>query len=165
MTGNELEFISKAHINGILSGNGAFTECCQLWLEKNTGCLKALLTHSCTAALEMAAILVNIKLGDEMIMPSYTFTSTANAFVLQGGVPVFVDVRSDTLNIDESLIENAITPRTRAIVAVHYAGVACEMDKIMDIATKEKHSVLLDIWDVSVFMKQKILFRAKAGLY
>ena len=144
MTGNELEFISKAHINGILSGNGAFTECCQLWLEKNTGCLKALLTHSCTAALEMAAILVNIKLGDEIIMPSYTFTSTANAFVLQGGVPVFVDVRSDTLNIDESLIENAITPRTRAIVAVHYAGVACEMDKIMDIAQQHNLIVIED---------------------
>jgi len=144
LTGNELKFISEAHSLNKLAGDGAFTRLCHQWLEDVTGCQKALLTHSCTAALEIAAILCNIQPGDEVIMPSYTFVSTANAFVLRGGVPVFVDIRSDTLNIDESLIEAAITPRTKAIVPVHYAGVACEMDAIMDIANRHGLIVIED---------------------
>ena len=116
MTGKELWYISQAHAKGHLAGDGAFTKACSQWLEERTGCGKALLTHSCTAALEMAAILANLGPGDEVIMPSYTFVSTANAFVLRGAVPVFVDIRQDTLNIDERLIEAAITPRTKAIV-------------------------------------------------
>ncbi len=134
MTGKEIEYISEAHANFMLAGDGPFTKRCHEWLENKTGTHKALLTHSCTAALEMAALLLDIQPGDEVIMPSYTFVSTANAFVLRGGVPVFVDIRPDTLNIDERLMEAAITPRTRAIVPVHYAGVACEMDTIMAIA-------------------------------
>jgi dTDP-4-amino-4,6-dideoxygalactose transaminase len=141
MTGNELAHIEQAHINGMLSGDGPFTKRCHQWLEQKTGTHKALLTHSCTAALEMAAILAELQPGDEVIMPSYTFVSTANAFVLRGAVPVFVDIRSDTLNIDEALIEAAITPKTRAIVPVHYAGVACEMDVIMEIA--KRHGLLV----------------------
>lgn len=136
MTGRELSYIAEAHATGHLSGDGPFTKRCNAWLENTTGCKKALLTHSCTAALEMAAILLDLKSGDEVIMPSYTFVSTANAFVLRGAVPVFVDIRADTLNIDETLIEAAITPRTRAICVVHYAGVGCEMDTIKAIATK-----------------------------
>jgi len=141
MTGRELWYIAQAHAVGHLSGDGGFTKKCHAWLEAQTGAYKALLTHSCTAALEMAAILAGIQPGDEVIMPSYTFVSTANAFVARGGVPVFVDIRSDTLNIDETLIEAAITPRTKAIVPVHYAGVACEMDVIMDIA--RRHGLLV----------------------
>ena len=141
MTGRELWYIAQAHANGHLSGDGIFTKRCHDWLEAHTSTHKALLTHSCTAALEMAAILADIQPGDEVIMPSYTFVSTANAFVLRGGVPVFVDIRPDTLNIDEMLIESAITSRTKAIVPVHYAGVACEMDAIMDIA--QRHILLV----------------------
>ncbi len=133
-TGKELEYISQAIANGHLSGNGEFTQRCHASLEAAIGCQKAFLTHSCTAALEMAAILADIQPGDEVIMPSYTFVSTANAFVLRGGVPVFIDIRPDTLNIDESKIESAITAKTKAIVPVHYAGVGCEMDSIMEIA-------------------------------
>jgi len=136
LTGNEFENIRKAHKQGQLAGDGAFTKLCHAWLEENTGCLKALLTHSCTAALEMSAILIDISPGDEVIMPSYTFVSTANAFALRGAIPVFADIRQDTLNIDENLIESLITPRTKAIVPVHYAGVSCEMDKILEIAKK-----------------------------
>ena len=141
MTGRELWYIAQAHTNGHLSGDGMFTKKCHEWLEARTCSNKALLTHSCTAALEMAAILAGIQPGDEVIMPSYTFVSTANAFVLRGGVPVFVDIRLDTLNIDETKIEAAITPRTKAIVPVHYAGVACEMDAIMDVA--QRHNLLV----------------------
>lgn len=141
MTGRELWYIAQAHHNGALSGDGPFTAKCSRWLEAQTGSPKALLTHSCTAALEMAAILADIGSGDEVIMPSYTFVSTANAFVLRGGVPVFVDIRPDTLNIDEALIEGAITSRTRAICVVHYAGVGCEMDTIMAIA--HRHSLVV----------------------
>ena len=141
MTGKELWYVSQAHANGHLAGDGIFTKKCNAWLESRIGCQKALLTHSCTAALEMAAILAQIQAGDEIIMPSYTFVSTANAFALRGGIPVFVDIRPDTFNIDETLIEAAITPRTKAIVAVHYAGVSCEMDTIMAIA--EKHGLLV----------------------
>ena len=139
MTGKELSYIAEAHFNGVLAGDGPFTKRCHGWLEKQTGSNAALLTHSCTAALEMAALMLNIRPGDEVIMPSYTFVSTANAFVLRGGVPVFVDIREDTLNLDEHLIESAITSRTRAVVPVHYAGVACEMDSILSIA--ERHGV------------------------
>lgn len=144
MTGKEIAYISEAHANSMLAGDGPFTKRCHQWLEQKTGTHKALLTHSCTAALEMAALLLDIQPGDEVIMPSYTFVSTANAFVLRGGVPVFVDIRPDTLNIDERLIEAAITPKTRAIVPVHYAGVACEMDTIMDIARRHGLAVVED---------------------
>src|SRR3989338_4500314 len=144
MTGRELWCIAQAHANGQLSGDGVFTKKCHIWLEERTGSGTALLTHSCTAALEMAAILADIQPGDEVIMPSYTFVSTANAFVLRGGVPVFVDIRPDTLNIDEAKIEDAITPRTKAIVPVHYAGVACEMDAILNIAQQHKLLVIDD---------------------
>lgn len=141
MTGKELEYIAEAHMNNMLTGDGPFARLCHAWLEQTTGCSKALLTHSCTAALEMAAILADIQPGDEVIMPSHTFVSTANAFVLRGGVPVFIDIRSDTLNMDETRIETAINKRTKAIVLVHYAGVACEMDTIMAIA--ERHHLLV----------------------
>lgn len=144
MTGKELFYIAEAHFNGRLAGDGPFTARCHRWLEERTGSHKALLTHSCTAALEMSALLVDIQPGDEIIMPSYTFVSTANAFVLRGGVPVFVDIRPDTLNLDEFLIEAAITPRTRGIAVVHYAGVACEMDAIMAIAERHQLFVVED---------------------
>lgn len=144
MTGKEMHYIADAHKNGSLAGDGPFTKLCHTWIEQNTGCKKALLTHSCTAALEMAALLLDIQPGDEVIMPSYTFVSTANAFVLRGGVPVFVDIREDTLNLDETLLEAAITPRTRAIVPVHYAGVGCEMDTILDIAREHDLKVVED---------------------
>jgi len=144
LTGRELEYIRQAHEAHHLSGDGAFTKRCQAWLEESIGCTRALLTHSCTAALEMAAILADVGPGDEIIMPSFTFVSTANAFVLRGGVPVFVDVREDTLNIDESRIEGAITARTKAIVAVHYAGVACEMATIRDLAARHGLLVIED---------------------
>src|SRR5487761_2285555 len=136
LTGDELRYIREAVANLQLSGNGAFTRRCQGWLEEQLGAARALLTHSCTAALEMAALLAGIGPGDEVIMPSFTFVSTANAVVLRGGVPVFVDIRPDTLNLDEALIEAAITSQTKAIIPVHYAGVACEMDTIMDIARR-----------------------------
>ncbi len=144
MTGNELANIADAHQRGALAGDGPMTKRCHEWLERHTGARKALLTHSCTAALEMAALLADLSEGDEVIMPSYTFVSTANAFVLRGAVPVFVDIRPDTLNLDETLIEAAITPRTRAIVPVHYAGVACEMDTIMAIARRHGLMVIED---------------------
>jgi dTDP-4-amino-4,6-dideoxygalactose transaminase len=144
MTGKEFQYIAEAHLNGVLAGDGPFTKKCQCWLEERTGSRKALLTHSCTSALEMAAILADIHPGDEIIMPSYTFVSTANAFVLRGGVPVFVDIRPDTLNIDESRIEAAVTGKTRAIVAVHYAGIGCEMQRIMEIAGRRKLLVIED---------------------
>lgn len=144
LTGKELQYIADAHSRARLAGDGHFTMLCSTWLEQRISCQKALLTHSCTAALEMAAILADIQPGDEVIMPSYTFVSAANAFVLRGGVPVFVDIRPDTLNIDESLIEAAISAKTKAIVPVHYAGVACEMDTIMDIASRHKLLVIED---------------------
>lgn len=144
LAGRELEQIAQAHMRGRLSGDGPFTQKCHNWLINQTDCEQALLTHSCTGALELAALLLDIKPGDEIIMPSYTFASTANAFVLRGGIPLFVDVREDTLNLDERLIESAITPRTRAIAPVHYAGVACEMDTIMAIAQKHGLKVVED---------------------
>jgi dTDP-4-amino-4,6-dideoxygalactose transaminase len=144
ITGEENKYLNEAIHHKKLSGDGEFTRYCQKWLEAKIKVKKVLLTHSCTAALEMSAILLNIKSGDEIIMPSYTFVSTANAFVLRGGVPVFVDIRADTLNIDENKIESAITNKTKAILPVHYAGVACEMDKIMDIANKYSIKVIED---------------------
>ena len=144
MTGRELSCIAQAHANGHLSGDGEFTRYCNAWLERTTGARRALLTTSCTAALEMAALLLDLAEGDEVIMPSFTFVSTANAFVLRGAVPVFVDIRADTLNLDEALVEAAISPRTRAICVVHYAGVACEMDEIMRIARRHGLVVVED---------------------
>jgi dTDP-4-amino-4,6-dideoxygalactose transaminase len=144
LTGREFDYVKEAVKAGQLAGNGQFTKRCQGWLEQRLGAPRVLLTHSCTAALEMAALLLNLEPGDEVIMPSFTFVSTANAFVLRGAVPVFVDVRPDTLNIDERLIEGAITPRTRAIVVVHYAGVACEMDALMSTAKRHRLPVIED---------------------
>ncbi len=138
-TGKEKDYIAEAIAAGKICGDGAFTKKCNAWIEEKTGTRKALLTTSCTHALEMAALLCNVKEGDEVIMPSYTFVSTADAFVQRGAVIVFVDIRPDTMNIDEKLIEAAITPKTKAIVPVHYAGVSCDMDAIMAIA--KKHGV------------------------
>jgi dTDP-4-amino-4,6-dideoxygalactose transaminase len=142
--GRELEYVREAIANRHLAGNGPFTVKCHRWLQEQLRIEKALLTHSCTAALEMAAILAEVGPGDEVIMPSFTFVSTANAFVLRGATPVFVDIREDTCNIDESRIESALTPRTKAIVAVHYAGVACDMDRILDIARRRGLVVIED---------------------
>jgi dTDP-4-amino-4,6-dideoxygalactose transaminase len=142
-TGDEFRFIAEAIAAGHLSGDGRFTRLAQEWLERETGAHRGLLTHSCTAALEMSALLADVGPGDEIIMPSYTFVSTANAFVLRGATPVFVDVRPDTLNIDERHVADAITPRTKALVAVHYAGVACEMDALANIAA-DNHLILIE---------------------
>jgi dTDP-4-amino-4,6-dideoxygalactose transaminase len=144
LTGRELRYIAEAHAAGHLAGNGQFSKRCSSWLEDRIGSRRALLTHSCTAALEMAAILSGVGPGDEVIMPSFTFVSTANAFVLRGATPVFVDIRPDVLNLDETAIEAAITPRTKAIVPVHYAGVGCEMTAIMDIANRHGLLVIED---------------------
>ncbi len=136
LSGKELTYMAQAMQNSHISGDGPFTRRCHLWLENYLGAAKALLTTSCTHALEMAAILLEIQAGDEVIFPSFTFVSTVNAFVLRGAHPVFADIRPDTLNLDETQLERLITARTRAIVVVHYAGVGCEMDAIMDIATR-----------------------------
>ncbi|MBR4580395.1 MAG: dTDP-4-amino-4,6-dideoxygalactose transaminase [Lachnospiraceae bacterium] len=143
-TGRETEYIKQAVENQKICGDGEFTAKCNAWIENKTGCKKALLTTSCTHATELAAILADIKPGDEVIMPSYTFVSTADAFVLRGATAVFVDIRPDTMNIDENLIEDAITEKTKAIVPVHYAGVSCEMDRIMEIAKKHNLKVIED---------------------
>jgi len=143
-TGNEDRYVLDAIQSNKLSGDGEYGKRCQAWFETRLGCAKALLTSSCTHALEMAAILIGIEPGDEVIMPSYTFVSTANAFVLRGARVVFVDIRPDTMNIDERLIEATITPRTKAIVAVHYAGVACAMEAIADIAARHHLFVIED---------------------
>lgn len=142
--GTEAIYIQEAIANHKICGDGSFTKKCNAWIEEKTGTAKALLTTSCTHATELAAILSDIKPGDEVIMPSYTFVSTADAFVLRGAKVVFVDIRPDTMNIDEKLIEAAITEKTRAIVPVHYAGVACEMDTIMDIAKRHNLMVIED---------------------
>lgn len=143
--GTEMKYIEEAVAkNHKICGDGPFTKRCNAWLERKTGTAKALLTTSCTHATEMAALLADIKEGDEIIMPSYTFVSTADAFVLRGAVPVFVDIRPDTMNIDETKIEDAITEKTKAIVPVHYAGVSCEMDKIMELAEKYHLTVIED---------------------
>lgn len=144
-TGNESSYIESLFAEGIdLAGNGPYTQKCQSWLKQHFESPHVLLTHSCTAALEMAAILADIQPGDEVIMPSFTFVSTANAFVLRGAVPVFVDIRADNLNINETLIESAITPRTKAIVPVHYAGVGCEMEAINHIARAHDLQIIED---------------------
>lgn len=142
--GRELFNIAQSVIDGHLSGDGEFTQKCHEWLKTHLHCQRALLTHSCTAALEMSAILCNIQPGDEVILPSFTFVSTANAFTLHGATPVFIDIRQDTLNLDEHLIEQAITEKTKAIVPVHYAGVSCEMDTIMAIAKQHNLYVVED---------------------
>lgn len=142
--GTEFDYIKKAVNNQKICGDGEFTKDCNAWLENKTGASKALLTTSCTHSLEMAALLLDIKPGDEVIMPSYTFVSTADAFVLRGAKIKFVDIRPDTMNIDEKLIEDAITDKTKAIVPVHYAGVGCEMDTIMDIAKRHNLKVVED---------------------
>ena len=144
VVGTELEYMQSAMQSGKLCGDGGFTRRCQQWMEQRFASKKVLLTPSCTASLEMAALLIDLQPGDEVIMPSYTFVSTANAFVLRGATIVFVDVRPDTMNIDETRIEAAITPKTRAIVPVHYAGVACEMDAIMALAEKYQLYVIED---------------------
>jgi len=143
-TGNELKYIEQAVEKQKICGDGEFTKRCNKWIEEKTDTRKALLTTSCTHATELAALLAEIGPGDEVIMPSYTFVSTADAFVLRGATPVFVDIRPDTMNIDETLIEEAITEKTKAIVPVHYAGVACEMDRIMEIARKYNLIVIED---------------------
>ena len=143
-TGNEEKYVAQAIANQKICGDGEFTKRCSKWMEEKFNAKKILLTTSCTSALEMAAVLSGVKPGDEVILPSYTFCSTADAFVQRGATLVFVDVRSDTMNIDEKLIEKAITPKTKVIVPVHYAGVPCEMDTIMDIARKHKLLVVED---------------------
>ena len=143
-TGNEMDYIKKAVENQKICGDGEFTKKCNAWIENKTGTTKCLLTTSCTHATELAALLAEIKEGDEVIMPSYTFVSTADAFVLRGAKAIFVDIRPDTMNIDETKIEAAITEKTKAIVPVHYAGVACEMDTIMDIAKRHNLVVIED---------------------
>lgn len=140
-TGKELDYIRQVIASKRTAGDGGFTKHCQAWLTQQIGCQSALMTHSCTAALEMAAILTDVQPGDEVIVPSYTFVSTANAFVLRGAVPVFVDIRPDTLNLDESKVEAAITAKTKVIAPVHYAGVSCEMDALTAIA--DRHNLLL----------------------
>ena len=157
-TGKEMEYIKQAVENQKICGDGPFTKKCNEWIEKKTGTAKCLLTPSCTQATELAALLADIKEGDEIIMPAYTFVSTADAFVLRGAKPVFVDIRPDTMNIDETKIEAAITDRTRAIVPVHYAGVACEMDTIMDIANRHHLFVIEDAAQgIMAFYKGKAL--------
>jgi dTDP-4-amino-4,6-dideoxygalactose transaminase len=143
-TGNELTYIAEAVANGHISGNGPFTRRCEALLKEIVGSRRALLTTSCTDALEMAALLLDIHPGDQVIVPSYTFVSSINAFVLRGALPIFADIRPDTLNLDESRLEALITPRTRAIVAVHYAGVGCEMDVILEIARRHRVPVVED---------------------
>ncbi|MDE6845523.1 MAG: dTDP-4-amino-4,6-dideoxygalactose transaminase [Lachnospiraceae bacterium] len=143
-TGKEVEYMKEAIENQKICGDGPFTKKCNEWIENQTGTAKCLLTTSCTHATELAALLAKIKEGDEVILPSYTFVSTADAFVLRGATAVFVDIRPDTMNIDENLIEDAITERTKAIVPVHYAGVGCEMDAIMDIARRHNLMVVED---------------------
>jgi dTDP-4-amino-4,6-dideoxygalactose transaminase len=144
MVGREMFYIAQAIQNGTIAGGGPFMKRCEAWLEEKLPAIRALMTHSCTAALEMAAMLAEVGPGDEVVMPSFTFSSTATAFVLRGATPVFVDVRADTLNLDEALIEDAVTARTRIIVPVHYAGLACRMDKIMAVARRHGVKVIED---------------------
>jgi dTDP-4-amino-4,6-dideoxygalactose transaminase len=158
----EEQYIIEAIRNRRVAGDGPFTKKCHAWLEEYCGCKKALLTTSCTHALEMAAILADIKIGDEVIMSSYTFVSTANAFVLRGAKIIFVDIRPDTMNMDEGLIEPAITDKTRAIIPVHYAGVACDMDRIMDIAARYNLLVIEDAAQ-GVMSKYKSKFLGTIG--
>src|ERR1017187_2846861 len=144
LSGKELLYVAEAIIQGHAAGDGGFTRRCHAFLERQLGVQRALLTTSCTHALELAALLLDIRPGDEVIVPSFTFVSTVNAFVLRGAKPVFADIREDTLNLDETQLESLITPRTRAILPVHYAGVACEMDRIREIAKKHDIAVVED---------------------
>ena len=144
LTGQEKKYINKTINSYAIQGNGLYTKKCNAWIEKKFNCKKSIFTHSCTNALEMSAILLNIKPGDEVIMPSYTFVSTANAFVLRGAIPVFIDISNSTLNISEDLIEMAITKKTKAIVVVHYAGISCDMDKVKEIAAHYKLKIVED---------------------
>jgi dTDP-4-amino-4,6-dideoxygalactose transaminase len=144
LVGKEFEYMQQAIENGHISGDGPFTKKCHQFLERELGVQKALLTTSCTHALEMSAILLEIQPGDEVIIPDFTFVSTVNAFVLRGARPVFLDIRPDTLNLDESRLEAAITPKTKAVIPVHYAGVGCEMDTIMEIAARHHMAVVED---------------------
>jgi dTDP-4-amino-4,6-dideoxygalactose transaminase len=144
LTGNEFRYIADAVAQGHISGGGPFAEKCQALLERQLGVPKVLLTTSCTHALEMAALLLDVRPGDEVIVPSFTFVSTVNAFVLRGARPVFIDIRPDTLNLDEARLERLITPRTRVILPVHYAGVGCEMDAVMDVAARHGAAVVED---------------------
>lgn len=144
VSGREIDYIREAIDSSRLGGDGPFSKRCESWLEKTTGSARALLTHSCTAALEMAAILADVQPGDEVILPSFTFVSTANAFVLRGAIPVFVDVEPDTLNVDPEQVRNAVTPRTRAIVAMHYAGIACDMDALLEIGRSAGAMIIED---------------------
>jgi dTDP-4-amino-4,6-dideoxygalactose transaminase len=144
LTGREEVYVQEALASGKLAGNGPMTKYCQAWLEREIGCAKALLTQSCTSALEMAALLFDVGPGDEVILPSFTFATTASAFAMRGAVPVFVDIRPDTLNLDETLVKQAITPKTRAIAVVHYAGVGCDMKQIMSIASSRGVRVVED---------------------
>lgn len=162
MTSREIGHIRHAHREGRLGADGPFTAECERWLEERLGCGKAILVHSATAALEMAAILADIRPGDEVIMPSFTFVSTANAFVLRGGVPVFVDIRPDTLNLDETRIAAAVTRRTKAIVPVHYAGTPCEMDPILSLARRKKLFVIEDAAQ-SIFSKHNGKYAGTLG--
>ncbi|MDY6880515.1 MAG: dTDP-4-amino-4,6-dideoxygalactose transaminase [Thermodesulfobacteriota bacterium] len=143
-SGKEIDYIRDVIASGRISSNGVYTKKCQAWLETKLGCCRSILTHSCTGALEMAALLLDIQPGDEVIVPSFTYVSTVNSFVLRGARPVFIDIRPDTLNMDETQLERLITPRTKAIVPVHYAGVGCEMDRIMRIAQNQQISVIED---------------------
>jgi dTDP-4-amino-4,6-dideoxygalactose transaminase len=144
LTGRELEYVAEAIAQGHVSGDGTFTKRCHALLEQIVGCHRALLTTSCTHALEMAALLLDVEADDEVIVPAFTFVSTVNAFVLRGARPVFADVRADTLNLDEAQVERLITPRTKAIVPVHYAGVGCEMDALGDLAARHGVAVVED---------------------
>ena len=144
VTGREIEYIRQAIDSNRLGGDGAFSKRCEAWLEKTTGSARALMTHSCTAALEMAAIIADVGPGDEVIMPSFTFVSTANAFALRGAVPVFVDIEPETMNLDPKLVEQAVTARTRAIVPVHYAGIACDMDALLEIGRNSGALIIED---------------------
>jgi dTDP-4-amino-4,6-dideoxygalactose transaminase len=161
LMGREMELVQEAINRNRLAGDGYFTQLCQEWLRKELGSETVLLTTSCTAALEMSALLLNIEPGDEVIVPSFTFVTGANAFVLRGAKPVFVDIRRDTLNIDETLVEQRISPRTKAIALVHYAGVGCEIEPLLAIA--KRHQIAKDaLWEVSarslprVFMTPKM---------
>src|SRR5262249_10821956 len=144
LEGREVEFMAEAVRTGYISGDGPFTHKCQSWLEAVLGVQKALLTTSCTDALEMAAILLNLQPGAEVVVPSFTFVSTANAFVLHGARPVFCDIRADTLNLDETQLPELLTPRTRAVAVVHYGGVGCEMPEIQRLAEREQFTVIED---------------------
>jgi dTDP-4-amino-4,6-dideoxygalactose transaminase len=160
--GRESEYLVQAVRQEQLAGNGLFTQRCHAWIERNHQAHRALLTHSCTAALEMAALLADIQPGDEIILPSYTFTSTANAFVLRGGVPVFADISPDTLNIDPADIRHRITPKTRAIIAVHYAGIACDMDALATIA-RDHRLLLIEDAAQAVHARHKDRFLGSIG--